>query len=280
MSFTMEDISFDSVYALFKGEPGTRKSTCALSFPKPQYWFSWDQKMDALAMPMRHWGINPKEIVADDYADWNGVKNQLERFQTRCPYKTIIIDSITSGSDAINRQTLKIKGNDSAGKKIAGIPVNSIEDFNAEDSALKEMIALTKDINKYHKVNVIIIAHVIQKEIKTPDGKTHMSRTLVTAGKGIAQKIPAYCSEVYHFNIKTGFSADQGGQYALLTTHTGDDFARSSLPLPNEIVFGNEPLYDKWIAPAIAEMNKGTKFDKQQLPQATQPTTTNKPTFQ
>ena len=251
---TMENINWDAIYALFKGEVGTRKSTCALSFPKPQYWFSWDQKMDALALPMRAWGINPKEIQYDDYNDWNSVKAKLEQFQTRCPFKTIIIDSITTGSDAINRQTLKIKGSDSQGKKVAGIPVNSIEDYNAEDSALKELVAITKDINKYHKVNVILIAHVIQKEMKTADGKTHMSRVLVTAGKGIAQKIPAYCSEVYHFNIKTGFQADKGGQYALFTVHMGDDFARSSLNLPEEIIFGNEPLYDKWIAPAIKEM--------------------------
>jgi hypothetical protein len=46
-----------------------------------------------------------------------------------------------------------------------------------------------------------------------------------------------------------------------LTTHTGDDFARSSLDLPNEIVFGNEPLYDKWIRPAI-EVLKTPKTSK------------------
>lgn len=249
---TLGDIDFrNGLYGLMKGEPGTRKSTAALSFPKPQYWFSWDQKMEGLILPMRHWGINPKEVHFDDYKDWNSAKVKLERLQVDCPYKTIIIDSITTAADAINRQTLKMKGKDDKGKTIASIPVNSIEDFNAEDSALKELVALTKDIHKYHKINVLLIAHVIQKEIKSSDGKTHMSRIIVTAGKGIAQKIPAYCTEVYHFNIKSDFDADAGGQYALKTTHTGDDFARTSLPLPSEIVFGNDPLYDKWIAPAI-----------------------------
>jgi len=250
---TMADVKFDALYCLFKGEPGLRKSTCALSFPRPQYWFSYDQKMDALLLPMQQWGIPEKDINYDDYKDWESAKLKLEALQVRCPYKTIIIDSITSCADAINRQTLKIKGNE-AGKKVAGIPVNSIEDFNAEDSALKELVALTKDINKFHKVNIILIAHVIQKEIKTPDGKTHMSRTIVTAGKGIAQKIPAYCAEVYHFNIKVGFSADKSGDYTLLTTHTGDDFARTSLPLPEQIVFNETPLYETWMRPAIEKM--------------------------
>jgi len=267
---TLSDINLEAIFALMKGEPGTRKSTAALSFPKPQYWVSWDQKMDSLLLPMQAWGVNPKDIHFDDYKDWSGPKQKLEQLQLNCPYKTIVIDSITSGSDAINRQTLKIKLQGSGAKNIAGIPVNSIEDFNAEDSALKELIAILKDINKFHKVNIIIIAHVIQKEVKTSDGKTHMSRTLVTAGKGIAQKIPAYCPEVYHFNIKTDFDASKGGQYALLTTHTGDDFARTSLPLPNEIVFGSDPLYDKWIAPAIKKMK-----DLQTPPTQTTQTPTN-----
>lgn len=251
----MSSVDPSILFCLFKGEPGLRKSSCALSFPKPIYYFDYDGKMEALNLPMRAWGINPKDIQFDSYTDWNKGKAKLEQFQLNCPFKTIVIDSITSTADAINRQTLKIKsGKGETGKFVAGIPVNSIEDFNAEDSALKELVAILKDIRSFHKVNVILIAHVIQKEIKTPDGKTHMSRTIVTAGKGIAQKIPAYCSEVYHFNIKAGFDASRGGQYALLTTHTGDDFARSSLPLDAEIVFGNDPLYDKWIKPAIDKM--------------------------
>lgn len=255
---TFDVVKMDALYALFKGEPGTRKSTAALSFPKPIYFFSWDRKVGALGLPLRNWGIDPKQVAWDDYTDWTKGLEQLKKFQVTCPYKTVVIDSITSCADAINRQTLKVKGSDAKGKGIAGIPVNSIEDFNAEDSALKELVAVTKDIHAYHKVNVILIAHVIQKEVKTSDGKTHMSRTIVTAGKGISQKIPAYCDEAYHFNIKAGFDADLGGQYACLTTHTGDDFARTSLPLPSEIVFGNDPLYDKWIAPAIQKFNNTT----------------------
>lgn len=249
----LSSINFSNLYCLFKGEPGTRKSTCALSFPKPQYWFSFDRKMDGIILPMINWGYNPKDIVFDDYIDWEPARQKLEGFRTTFPYKTLVVDSITSGADAILRQTRRIKGMSGQGKSIAGIPTDGYDEFNAESSALGELIALTKDISKYHKINVVLIAHVIQKEMKSPDGKTHMARLLVTAGKAIAQKIPAYCSEVYHFNIKT--TLDGGGKYALMTQHTGDDFARTSLKLPNEIIFGDEPLYDKWIKPAIDVMN-------------------------
>jgi len=203
---------------------------------------------------MRAWGIDPTEIDYDDYNDWDRVRMKLESFQVNCKYRTIVIDSITSGSDYINRQTMRIKAGEGTGKKIGTIQVTGFEEFNAEASALHELIALTKELNKSRKINIILIAHVIQKEMKSPDGQTHMARVLVTAGKSIAQKIPAYCSEVYHFNIKTGPIIGTGEQYALKTTHSGDDFARTSLPLSSEIIFGNEPLYDKYILPAIDKM--------------------------
>jgi hypothetical protein len=262
---TLESIDPSILYCMFKGEPGTRKSTSALSFPTPQYWFSYDGKMESLLLPMRHWGLDPKEITYDDYNDWNGGRKKLEEFRLNCPYKTIVIDSITSVGDAINRQTLKLKSgttkNDGgeAGKRIAGIPVNTIEDFNAETSALQELVALTKDIHKYHKINVVLIAHIIQTEQRTPDGKTHMSRLIVTGGKKIAAKMPAYCTEIYHFNIEGGFEVGKGGSYTILTAHTGDDFARTSLPLDGTITIGNDSLYDKYLVPAISKMKEKPK---------------------
>ena len=251
----MAQNKFDALYSLFKGEWGTRKSTCALSYPTPIYYFDWDKKMKALHLPMKAWGINPIDITYDSYKDWDPPRKKLEELQANCKYKTLVIDTITSAADSINRQTLKMKGNDDKGKRIGGIPVNSIEDFNAEDSALKELIALTKDIHLFHKVNVILVAHVIQKEMKGPNNTTHMARLLVTAGKGIAQKIPGYCDEIYHFNIETEMDTSKPPVYTLRTTHTGDDFARTSLPLNTLIAFRDEPLYPKYIKPALDKMN-------------------------
>jgi AAA domain len=259
----MNDVNFDSLYCMFKGEPGTRKSTQALSFPGPQYWFSWDRKMNGIFLPMKKWGIDPKTITFDDYDDWNKPKKKLEQLQTSCPYKTIVLDSITSMADMTLRQTNKLKygvtrqSGQSAGKLIAGIAVNEIEDYNAESSALQELIALTKDINIFHGVNIILIAHVIKAEYRDTSKKTtHISRQIVTAGKNVAAKIPAYCGEVYHFNIKQGFVEGAGGEYSLLTEHTGDDFARCAIGLPKEIIFGDKPLYDTYIKPAIANMQQ------------------------
>ena len=268
---TMDSINFDALYCMFKGEPGTRKSTQALSFPGPQYWFSWDRKMNGIYTPMKKWGIDPKTITFHDYDDWNTAKKKLEELQVNCPYKTIVCDSLTSMADMTLRQTNKLKygvtrsSGQAAGKLIAGIAINEIEDYNAESAALQELIALTKDINIFHKVNIILIAHVVKAEYRDTTKKTtHISRQIVTAGKNVAAKIPAYCGEVYHFNIDQGMVEGGGGDYTLLTEHTGDDFARSALGLPNKISFGDKPLYDTYIKPAIiktlAPFTPVTKF--------------------
>jgi len=259
---TMESAKNDVHFSMFKGEPGTRKSTAALSYPKPQYWMSYDQKMNSLILPMKLWGINPKDVSFDDYTDWTSGQKKLEQFRVDFPYKTLIIDSITSLADMVLRQTVSMKkgktrsSGDSSGKQIAGISVNEIEDFNAEASALTELIALLKDIHKFHKVDVIIIAHVIRTEFKELNGVTNISRSIVTAGKKPAAKLPAYCDEVYHFGVGQSMDLSKGGNYEVLTSHTGDDFARTSLPLPTKLELGDKQLYKDFVKPAMVKLDE------------------------
>jgi hypothetical protein len=258
---TLESASIDSLFTMLKGEPGTRKSTCALSYPTPQYWFSTDQKMEALRLPANRWGIKSKDIQYDDYKDWTGPRAKMEQFQLNCPFKTIIVDSITSMGDSMTSQVKKAKRG--AGKEIGGIPVSGLEEFNAESSAFQEMIAILKDIHKYHNVHVILIAHVLGARKDNENNKmTHHSRIIVTGAEKIGAKIASYVTEAYHTNIKPDFDADKEGHYALLTTHTGNDYARTSLPLPREIQFDNDPLYEKWIAPAIKKLKEEKPIER------------------
>jgi len=264
---TMQDeMNLDALYVMMKGEWGTRKSTSALSFPTPQYWFSWDQKMRALLIPMKNWGINPTDVEYHDYVNWDDPRKKLENLQANCKYKTIVIDTITSAADSALRQVKSIKlgqtkkgSNEQKGMYIGNISVNEIDDYKAEESALNELVALTKDIHSHFGVHVVLIAHVIRADYRSLDGKTHISRSLVTAGKKIAAKIPAYSDEIYHFNIEESVNADKGGQYAILTTHTGDDYARTGLPLPPKIIFNDQPLYTTHLKPAIEQLKEGKK---------------------
>src|ERR687892_346190 len=107
---SLADVNQNELFVLMKGEPGLRKSTQALSFPKPQYWFSTDKKMDALLLPARKWGIDlKKDVHFDDYNDFDKPRAKLESLQVNCPYKTIVVDSITSFGDATNLQTMGLK---------------------------------------------------------------------------------------------------------------------------------------------------------------------------
>lgn len=240
------------LFTMMKGEPGTRKSTCALSYPTPQYWISTDQKMEALALPAKKWGIDTKLINYDDFSNWDAPRQKLEQLQVNCPYKTIIVDSITSIGDNMTRQVRKFKAKDGSGKNIGNIPVSGFEEFNAESSGFQELIALLKDIHKFHKCHVILIAHVVgQRKDNDANKLTHHSRIIVTGAEKISAKIASYVTEAYHFNIEPAFSEKDEGKYGLFTSHTGNDYARTSLPLPRKIDFNSDPLYDKWIKPAI-----------------------------
>jgi hypothetical protein len=266
---TLESAKIDVLFSMFKGEPGTRKSTAALSYPTPQYWVSTDQKMEAMVLPSKRFGISTRDIEYDDYTDWDSPRAQLEKLQVNCKFKTIIVDSVTSIGDAMTRQVRKIKAQDNTGKKIGNIPVSGFEEFNAEASAFQELIAILKDIHKFHGVNIILVAHVLGARKDNDANKlTHHSRIIVTGAEKISAKIASYMTEVYHFNIKPAFEADKEGQYGLMTVHTGNDYARTSLPLPQEIMFNDQPLYERYILPAINKLKAEKPIER--IP--TQPT--------
>lgn len=271
---TLESAMPEELFTMLKGEPGTRKSTVALSYPTKQYWVSTDQKMQALVLPAKKWGINLRDVDYDDYNNWDGVRGKLEKLQVQCPYKTIIVDSITSIGDCMTSQVKKAKKAEGGGKTIGGIPVSGLEEFNAESSAFQELISILKDIHSFHHVNIIMIAHVLGARKDNDANKlTHHSRIIVTGAEKISAKLASYMLEVYHFNIIPAFEADKEGAYSLLTVHTGNDYARTSLPLPKEIQFNDQPLYEKWIRPAIDKL----KADKP-IQRITSPTTNDQTT--
>lgn len=271
---SLNEVDIAALFTMLKGEPGTRKSTVALSYPTPQYWFSTDKKMEALALPAKRWGVDMKQVEYDDYNDWDGPKKKLEQLQLNCKYKTLILDSVTSFGDASNNQVRKFKRKDNSGKLIGGISVNGLEEYNAEAAVFQELIALLKDIHSYHRVNIILIAHVVgQRKADEGNNLTHHSRVIITGGDKISGKLASYMTEVYHFNVESSFNADAGeGKYTFYTSHTGNDYARTSLPLPRKVEFGDIPVYDRIISPAIAQLKNEQPIVKLPTQNLTPPT--------
>jgi len=269
MPSTLAEVKGDALFFMFKGEPGTRKSTQALSFPTPQYWFSHDKHMHSLVLPMKKWGIDAKQVHFDNYTDWAAMEVKLKQFQERCPYKTIVVDSITSQGDSINDQTTQLKGSqktaeggEAAARKIGGIEVNSLEDYKAEAAAFRDSVAYLKDISEFHKVNVILIAHVVGTRPNEAANSSYFTRILVTGGKVISAKIPAYCEEIYHFYVEPNVDTKKEGAYALITRNNGSDYARTGLPLPQKIEFGDNQLYERWVKPAIIQLDNEKPVQK------------------
>lgn len=269
MSQTLELLNFDALYSLFKGDPGTWKSSSAITYPLPQYWFSFDRKMRALALPAKKHGIDLSKIHYDDYNTWtmHGENNRpsalkkLETLVTNCPYRTVIIDSFTLCADAMLRQILdskigqKRKSGDSAGKIIGGIDVSEVEDFNAEAAGINELMALTKDLNQLRQVNVILIAHVVRTEQKDLSGNITITRSLVTASKKPAAKVPAVCDETYQFGLKPALVVGQETNIQVSTVNTSEDYARTVLLLDKLLQLGPDiNFYKQYIQPAIDKM--------------------------
>jgi hypothetical protein len=281
---TLATLNSDALFVMLKGEPGTRKSTQALSFPTPQYWVSTDQKMDALELPAKRWGVDMNQVSFDDYTDWDKPEAKLKSFQLTCPFKTIVVDSVTSIGDNMNRQVRRNKNAGGEGKRIGGISTSGLEEYNAEASAFADMMAILKDIHKFHKVNIILIAHVVgQRKNDDANKLTHHSRVIITGGDKISGKIASYMTEVYHFDVKAGFAETDEGEYGCFTSHTGNDYARTSLPLERRITFNNDPLYEKWIRPAQLRLKAEKPVNRivtptpTTQPQQPQPTTSFNP---
>jgi hypothetical protein len=237
---------------LFKGEVSCGKSIAAASFPKP-YIFDMESRIRSVAA--YHYPRGKRDLEYDTYTreDYSKFDKKWDDFidmskMKRFPYDTVIVDSLTSTADLLLQNVIRLKGLDGKGKKIAGVAVSSIEDFNAENSMLTELVMFLQQIRCKYK---ILIAHVIKTEkTNLNDDTTVVTRQLLTGGKKVAAKIPGYFDEIYHFEQKP-----VGGKQTFIarTVNSGEDFARTTLKLPKEINFTDKNFYEL-IQPSIQEV--------------------------
>ena len=248
---TTEDVNLDTrFFCLFKGDPGSGKSIAAASYPGHKeksnigpYFMDNDGRMKSV---VNYWRPKGREFHYDRFDSFLALNTRLEKFYTHePPYQTIVYDGITTGSDQILADMISTRETDKKKVKRAGIEFLQIEDYGGESRGLQVIIDNLKAISFRWGVNVIVTAHVLT--IESTDIKTRVtttSRSLLTAGKKIAAKLPVHFDECYQFDVQTDMDVTAPPKYTVVTRNTGWDWAKTALPIPARIDFTNGSLYD------------------------------------
>lgn len=246
----------NAIFVLAKGDPGAGKSIAISTWLKrgPMFFFDFDGKIKAI---INFWKRNNPDLLKnleyERFESYNEAAECFERYiKDGHPFTGgIAWDTLTTSVDSLLVQVNDIKGG--GHKKVGGIAVNEIEDYNAESSGLTRLIQHAKfKLHVPFKTNFFMLAHVVKvqsTELKT--GAIIESRQLVTAGKKVAAKLPGYFDEIWHFyNDKDMGTGNM--KYLLSTQNSGADFARTSCNLPSVI----DCTYPKYLYDIItAELN-------------------------
>lgn len=259
MARSIDDVDHlnEKLLCLFKGDPGTAKSPAAGSFPEP-YFFDVDGRYPSI---VNYWK-GKKKIAFDTYVnDYPGIMEKLESLITYNPYGTIVLDGITTLARSLHSLSFKSRGltksdegrrggrnkeervyvNQGVVSGFKGIPKLEIDDYMTENNGIIQVLdALRGDLWKDGKgCHIVVIAHVIEKTNALSKTTT---RTIMTGGKAIAAEIPVYFNEAYHFAVDAMEVGNR--RYLVYTRNEGDDWAKTSLPIPDKIDFTNRSLYD------------------------------------
>ena len=195
------------------GKSGTGKTTFACTFPSV-YVFDWDNGM----LSQRG-----RSIDYDTYNSWKAFDFKLSEFERKCPYETLVIDSITTMQEYAMKEILEVNRRKEPTLHEWGRLINWLQDV---------FLRMTKMAH-----HIVVIAHeqVIQDEIT--------SEVLVLpliVGKKLPAQLPLWFDEVYRCQTvrdpKTGKPI-----YQLLTTADLKYSAKSRLGVLSVV---EEPSYE------------------------------------
>lgn len=253
------------ISAVFKGRTGTGKSIgyCGKEF-RPVYVFNCEQRFESVLDYYRKLDGHVRDVEYDNFPLGSGfyaIDKRMDELARDCPYKSVAVASLTSFihlvlGHLIDSKKGKTRGTGQyqrpAGREIAGIRVNELEDYNAEDAAIIfELIAFLQQL-KNQGVNVFLEAHITPYEITTidPDSKgkeTFTINQILTKGKKAPAQIPGYFNEVYLFEKEiSGFG--EKTKYKCNTQGTAADDCKTSMGIGSfewtnqdfsEVMWGN-----------------------------------------
>lgn len=244
------DFKKKGIFALFKGIPGSRKSTAALSFPSPLV-FDIDCKMPAIAV--KH--FRNKKIDWQTCDDIWDLQKQLTDLLKSCPYETLIFDTVTSLSTLCLNSIGTKKGEnimsmlatpykDKKGEMV--VDSMGFDYYNGEKNFFERFLIqigsqlYARDGFPNH---VIFNAHILTTESHNiMTNETSITRSIVTAGKQAATMIEKSFDETYFFDVEVNNLA-KTSKSMCYTQPKGQDMARTSFGFPSPIDWTDKNFY-------------------------------------
>lgn len=224
-----------------KSEPGAGKTAASGSFCPggKKYFFDTDGRMKTLATC--EW-TKKEDIEYDTFhrGDFEKLNSKIQSLLDKCPYDLVVMSSLTSLADIIiNYSISETKSDKRETRGVVEIP--QIKDYNVEDRALSKIV----DFGRKLPCHFILECHVIETtSYNLVKQETIVSRSMLTAGKKIAAKIPAYFDEVYYIGVeKVGSLSESTLKRTLYTNFNGIDSAKTSLPIPAKFDITGKPFY-------------------------------------
>ena len=213
MPIRAEEVKLTSTTSfMFKGKTGTGKSVAAWSSKfRPVYTFDMENRIQGAINYYKRKDGHVKDCEYDVFnmgRSWHDLDTRMEQLMQSCPYRTIHVATLTSYVHYILKHLMNVKGQEkdaqgrTKGKNIGGIPVNTLEDYNAEDAGIIFELIQFLQAMQSQGVNVILEAHITPYEIKDGTGAEATTKTvyeILTKGKKGPAQIPGYFNEVYLF---------------------------------------------------------------------------------
>lgn len=232
---------------LFVGDPGTGKTVAAGSFPGPMKIYDFDDRVDPLLSfyPMRD-DIEYVTVVSakserKDTITFIEFCQEFMGFQDRCPWETIVLDSMTSMSACCVLYALDLNGEFNLKK--GKLPRPQFDEYKGETATVLKILEVCKSL----PCHLIATAHPIRKlEVTVPGDLESLKTVYSLTGYGTKTPsfVPVYFNEMYHFFNQTYGQQGQKPKRFISTVATNDLPAKTALPLPPVFEVTDKPLYN------------------------------------
>lgn len=215
---------------LVYGDSGTGKTIFAAGFPGPIEYWDFDHKISSAAHYYKNNAEKLAEIDVYQFANLprdqripafevrNNIIADLVRTKKPLPFKTLVIDSLTTFTNMIMDDYLV---RSQKGIKRAHPDIPSMQDYQMLDKHLSLLIPSWLSLD----ANVILLGHL---KVDKDETTGQILRLPQVPGQ-FATKLPIYCEEVYVSKVTPD------GKYVLQTQTDATYKCRTQRSLPKEI---------------------------------------------